>query len=71
MVINKGGDPAVCMVVGCERAALYRNAESNRVRGTQRGYCRGHKELAVSKLDRTAMFDKFELYTQRAQAEKG
>jgi hypothetical protein len=58
MAINRNGDQSVCMVVGCERAALYRNAESSKTKGTQRGYCRGHKQLAVSNIDKMAAVDR-------------
>jgi hypothetical protein len=34
-------DETVCMVVGCARAALYRNKSKTR------GYCRTHKSLAL------------------------
>lgn len=44
--INRRADPAVCMVVGCEKKALYRNAQSVAAIKTQRGYCRDHKALA-------------------------
>jgi hypothetical protein len=44
---------ATCMVVGCERRAIYRNAESARSKGTQRGYCSIHRALAVSNWKRT------------------
>lgn len=43
------GDPAVCMVVGCCRKALYRNpvsAKSSRTKG--HGYCSVHRDMAVS-----------------------
>lgn len=38
----KAGDPNVCMVVGCERKALYRSLKQ-----TKRGFCAQHKDRAV------------------------
>jgi hypothetical protein len=58
MTIPKGcralDNPAQCMVVGCERVAIYRNAVTAQVNRSQgidshRGYCSKHKEMAVSK----------------------
>ncbi len=40
-------DVSVCMVAGCERRALYQNAQSRRM-GRKRGYCSAHKALASS-----------------------
>ena len=45
--VNNHGDPAICMVVGCGRKALYRNAGSARTGNTQRGYCSAHRAMAV------------------------
>lgn len=47
--VSFNGDPRLCMVVGCGRKALYRNAESVKVHGTQRGYCSEHREMASSR----------------------
>lgn len=41
--INKNCDPAVCLVVDCGKAALYRNPRGS----SQRGYCSRHKALAM------------------------
>mgnify|MGYP001575323344 CR=1 FL=1 len=52
--VTSNGEPAICMVVGCGRKAIYRNANTNNSRksmgskGTQHGYCSQHRELAVS-----------------------
>lgn len=42
-------DISRCMVVGCDRAALYRNAKTSTHQGVVRGYCAKHKHLAVGK----------------------
>jgi hypothetical protein len=44
--INRNGDPRVCMVVGCERVALYIRANA-RQSACVRGYCSQHKALAA------------------------
>lgn len=38
-------DPAVCMVIGCEKKALYRSGSR-----AQRGYCALHRSYAVPQL---------------------
>ncbi len=46
---HTNGDPAVCMVVGCSRKALYRNPLKNKTSGNKRhGYCSVHRDMAVS-----------------------
>jgi hypothetical protein len=40
-------DKSICMAVGCDRPALYRNARSARA-GCKGGYCRRHRDGAVS-----------------------
>ncbi len=48
--INKNkADAAACMVEGCDRKALYKNAISARD-GCKRGYCSAHRQMAVTKL---------------------
>ena len=50
--LDRTGDPAICMVRGCSRKAIYRNASTSRLRkylgstGIQRGYCSQHRDLA-------------------------
>lgn len=46
---RNNGAPDLCMIVGCGRLAIYRNASSARSNGTKRGYCFKHKDLALSK----------------------
>jgi hypothetical protein len=45
--VNNGSDVGLCMVVGCGRKAIYRNASTNRQNGSQRGYCSKHKSFAI------------------------
>lgn len=52
-------DATMCMVVGCDRKALYRSPFP----GTKRGYCAAHKDLAVVRtrnyqVSEEAWFDK-------------
>lgn len=42
-------DVTECMVIGCVRRALYRNAQSSRAGKRLRGYCRQHKDLALER----------------------
>lgn len=62
MGINRNGDPAVCMVPGCRKKAIYRNYVSAKRQKTQRGYCAAHKALAVNA-------EYFERYLDRAEAD--
>lgn len=43
-------DAGECMVVGCTKRAIYRNATSVRNSGVVRGYCRLHRDKAVTRL---------------------
>jgi hypothetical protein len=45
--VNNNSDVGLCMVVGCNRKAIYRSAKTNRINGSQRGYCSKHKSFAV------------------------
>lgn len=53
-VSTRKEDPAICMVIGCERKAIYRNAATNTDRKSkgattlQRGYCFAHKSHAFT-----------------------
>ncbi len=46
--VNTNLPVGICMVSGCGRTALYRNART-RSHGVMRGYCEKHKAFAVSK----------------------
>jgi hypothetical protein len=49
--VHTHGDIAVCMVVGCERRAIYRSpAKSSRK--AVHGYCAEHKALALTQKPR-------------------
>lgn len=45
--VSNRGDERLCMVIGCPKVALYRNATSAAVRHTKRGYCAAHRHLAL------------------------
>ena len=55
--IRPNGDTAICMVIGCGRRALYRNASTasrvgyHGVTGTH-GYCSAHRDRAISAASR-------------------
>jgi hypothetical protein len=42
------GPVAVCMVVGCNKKAIYKKSQDHRTFETQRGYCSEHKALAAT-----------------------
>jgi hypothetical protein len=42
------GPVAVCMVVGCNKKALYKKTQRHRSLETERGYCTEHKGLAAT-----------------------
>jgi hypothetical protein len=46
---NQKKQLGICMVVGCERTAIYRSPFSTRKGNTLRGYCSRHRELAMTK----------------------
>jgi hypothetical protein len=48
--IKMKGPVNECMVEGCTNTALYRNSNSARTKGTQRGYCGKHRSFAVREL---------------------
>lgn len=45
--VDNNAPVGTCMVVGCTKTALYRNASTVRQTKTERGYCSTHKALAV------------------------
>jgi hypothetical protein len=64
--IKRNGDALVCMVVGCGKKAIYKNAQSART-GVVRGYCSTHKAMATSPISATdgRRIDEFIEYVYR------